>query len=303
MQKAAESNPTKRNTNVGIAATLIVSIALIIILYYALSYFHINANYMRLMLSIVSLLLGIGIITLLSSILNKYIETKGVRQEAGTISRLFSIIAYIVLIIIILSLLNVNVTGLLISAGFLGIVLGLAAQPTLGNIFSGVSMIIAKPFEPGDYITVQTWQYNKMPSTYPHDEFIPGYSGTISKIGLLYTEIFGESDAPLYVPNGILNQAMVINHKRSDTFNLSFMVEIQKTVPYHMLEKHIKAMLKRHNAHNECNVAIRHISENSYSVSISIKTKRIDKINTNLKAKLLKDILEYSTKINNSGKK
>lgn len=303
MQKARENNPVHRNAKLALIAPLIASIVLVLVLYYLLFYFHTDEAYMKLLVSIASLIFGISIIMLFSNLLKKYIETKGIKQEAGTISRLFSIIAYLILIIIVLSLLNVNVTGLLISAGFLGIVLGLAAQPTLGNIFSGISMIIAKPFEPGDYITIQTWQYNKMPSTYPHDEFIPGYGGTVNKIGLLYTEILNQSDAPLYVPNGILNQAMVINHRRSDAINIAFMAEIPKIVPYLPLEKHIKALLKRYNAEKGSKVEIRHISENSYGVSISIIMRNLEKANSGIKAKMLKDILEYSTKVGNQGKK
>ena len=140
-----------------IAVLIIASAVLIVILYSLLEYLNLSDNLKSWVLSLLSLVFGVGITLLISRAIKEYVNANGIKQEAGTISVLFSIVSYTLVVIVALYLVHVNVTGLLISAGFLGIVLGLAAQSTLGNIFSGIAMIIAKPFEPGDYITVQTW--------------------------------------------------------------------------------------------------------------------------------------------------
>ena len=158
-KNAANNEGNSRNRElVRLAVLIVASAVLIVILYSLLEYLNLSNSLKSWVLSLLSLAFGIGITLLISKAIKEYVKANGVQQEAGTISMLFSIVSYTIVAIIALYLVHVNVTGLLVSAGFLGIVLGLAAQSTLGNIFSGISMIIAKPFEPGDYITVQTWQ-------------------------------------------------------------------------------------------------------------------------------------------------
>lgn len=286
-----------------IAVLLIGSIILISVLYAALKLLNINKDLTVWILALLTIVFGVGITLLISRAIKEYIIVNGVKQEAGTISLLFEIIAYSLIAIVALYLVHVNVTGLLVSAGFLGIVLGLAAQATLGNVFSGISMILAKPLEPGDYVTLQTWQYNKMPSTYPHEEYIPGYSGTVRKIGLLYTELIDDYNEPLYVPNGILNQALVINHRRAEMHVIRFRAELDRSVPFDNVKKRITEILKKHNADKRSYIAMEHLSENTYSVSVTINTEKTKVPAWRIKSEILKEILKVSTAYSNKSKR
>ena len=281
-----------------IAVFIIIFSVLVAVFYALLIFLNVNKDYASWLTALVVLIFGILLSALIARAIRDYIRRNGVMQEAGTISRLFSIIAYTTVVIIALYLMHINVTGLLISAGFLGIVLGLAAQSTLSNVFSGISMIIAKPFEPGDYITVQTWQYSRMPSTYPHEEFIPGYNGTVNKIGLLYTEII-ENNIPLYVPNSILNQALVINHHRSETRILRLRIEIGSEVSFAHLKKVIKDVLKRHNVYKGVSIQIEHISQNAYGVSVTYiakAEKRSGPVDPKIREAVMEEVLSFINK-------
>ena len=57
--------------------------------------------------------------------------------------------------LMILQVMGVNVSVLLASMGIAGIVLGLAAQQTLGNFFSGLHILIDKAFRIGDLIMLE----------------------------------------------------------------------------------------------------------------------------------------------------
>jgi len=293
MENNATAHKNGTSTLLSIAWLIIAIFIVVAILYALLEYLNINKYYESWLVALISLIFGAFVTVLISKAIKEYIIANGVKQEASTISRLFSIVSYTTVAIIALYLIHVNVTGLLVSAGFLGIVLGLAAQPSLGNVFSGISMIIAKPFEPGDYITVQTWQYSKMPSTYPHEEFIPGYSGIVAKIGLLYTEIVGDTKTPLYVPNNILNQALVINHHRTATKTLRIRIEISRKVPFTRLERYIKMVLKKRKAIKDSVISIEHISESTYGVSIAALITDKDADPGRLKALILKNLLDF----------
>jgi len=284
----------KNRTLINIAAMVLVSAIIIVALYALLDYTNLSSDMKSWMLSLIVVVFGTIITIIISKVINEYVKVNGIKQEADTISTLFSIVSYTIIAIIALYLVHVNVTGLLISAGFLGIVLGLAAQSTLGNIFSGISMIVAKPFEPGDYITVQTWQYNKIPSTYPHEEFIPGYSGTVSKIGLLYTEIIGDSHTPLYVPNGVLNQALIINHHRAIGRTLHIKMELSRSASFESVKKVIMQQLKKYNASKGSSITIEHLTDSTYGIALIANVQGSKITPEKLKSEILNNIIKHA---------
>src|ERR1041384_93426 len=80
-------------------------------------------------------------------------------QEAPRLIRdIFAIIAYVVIIISLLKYyFNLELGPLLSGSALLGVILGLALQDTLGNLFAGISLHADKPFEVGDVIMVGKW--------------------------------------------------------------------------------------------------------------------------------------------------
>ncbi len=69
---------------------------------------------------------------------------------------IFSLVLYVTALAVILKLHfdTLSFGALLSGSAVLGIVLGLALQDTLGNLFSGISLHADKPFQVGDVITV-----------------------------------------------------------------------------------------------------------------------------------------------------
>jgi small-conductance mechanosensitive channel/CRP-like cAMP-binding protein len=59
---------------------------------------------------------------------------------------LFAIIAYV---------LDLPIQGLLATSGAVAIILGLALQSTLGDVFSGVVLSFSRPYRPGDWISLE----------------------------------------------------------------------------------------------------------------------------------------------------
>jgi len=87
--------------------------------------------------------------------------------------------------LIILPMWGLNVTSVLVGAGVIGLVLGLALQDTLSNIFSGLSLLVEAPFRTGDLITLGD-----------------GRIGEVQRIGIRSTQLYSISEhATIYVPN------------------------------------------------------------------------------------------------------
>jgi small-conductance mechanosensitive channel len=125
-------------------------------------------------------------------------------NAAKTTYRMMSQLSVILIVFIgIMATLHVAQIGgaliaLLTSAGFLGIVLGLAAQATLSNIFSGISIALSKPYMLRDAILY-------------HDNF-----GFIEDIKLRHTVIRTWDNRRIIVPNAQMDREAVINYSIED---------------------------------------------------------------------------------------
>jgi MscS family membrane protein len=109
----------------------------------------------------------------------------------------------------ILPLWGVNITSVLLGAGVLGLVLGLALQETLGNIFSGLSLLVESPFRKGDLIQLSD-----------------GRISEILHLGMRSTTMFSlEEHATIYVPNKML-AATILNNLTKPTPEQRFCIAI-----------------------------------------------------------------------------
>lgn len=63
---------------------------------------------------------------------------------------------YLIVALGVLTVLQVSVGRLLVGAGLLGVVLGIAATQSLGNVFAGMILMVTRPFAVGDHIRVRS---------------------------------------------------------------------------------------------------------------------------------------------------
>jgi small-conductance mechanosensitive channel len=76
---------------------------------------------------------------------------------AGATIRLVATgLGYLLLLFALLGVLGVSLQQLLIGAGLAGVILGIAAQQSLGNIFAAIVLLVARPFVVGDDIRVRS---------------------------------------------------------------------------------------------------------------------------------------------------
>ena len=116
---------------------------------------------------------------------------------AGTPLRLFVLLGgYLIAAISVCDLVGLQLRQLLVGGAITGIVIGLAAQPVLGNLFAGLVLLFARPYVPGQQVRVLSGAING-----PH-------VGVIVSAGLLYT-MLETPDGPLNIPNSTLLGAAV----------------------------------------------------------------------------------------------
>ncbi|GHV12733.1 hypothetical protein AGMMS49938_05870 [Fibrobacterales bacterium] len=109
-----------------------------------------------------------------------------------------------VILLLTLDNLGVKVVSLLAGLGVGGIAVALAVQKILGDLFASISIMLDKPFEIGDYITVG------------------GVSGTVESIGVKTTRIRSATGEQIVVANSDLLDSRVSNFKRMKERRITF---------------------------------------------------------------------------------
>jgi small-conductance mechanosensitive channel len=105
-----------------------------------------------------------------------------------------------------LSLWGFNLSGLLVGAGFLGIVVGLAARQTLGAMIAGFVLMLSRPFTIGDWVE------------------IGGEEGIVTNITIMNTRLQNFDGEVIIIPNDVVAEKAITN--RSQQGNLRIRLEV-----------------------------------------------------------------------------
>jgi small conductance mechanosensitive channel len=225
LREAERSTDQRERTwwSTALAATIVTFLAVagVALYYFVREYAQLppdGLGYVRLGLI---LTLGLASVLLVGRIVQGVSRRFRGRRHAGLVGDIYRIIAYPLLAIVALSAVGVNGYALLAGGTFAGLVVGLASQTALANLVAGVVLVLVRPFEPGDRLTLTTSQYSVLMPAYPpkfysQDLLIPGFTGTVQDIGLMYTAIRLDEGPIALFPNSIVILGAVIDHNLSE---------------------------------------------------------------------------------------
>jgi small conductance mechanosensitive channel len=109
------------------------------------------------------------------------------------------IVGFIVLAgLSVLGLLGVSPTGIITIAGAVGLAFSLAIQDILKNFFSGIYLLLERPFRVGDTIRVKEQQ------------------GIVENIGVRTTKLRTRQNVQVLVPNAVVFAEVVSNHSQEE---------------------------------------------------------------------------------------
>jgi len=121
---------------------------------------------------------------------------------------------------------GVNVAVLVASMGVAGIIIGLAAQDTLGNFFAGMHILLDRAFEIGDLILIEG-----------EDSVFK-----VQNVGIRSTKLYDIfSHTMVYIPNSMLANHKIVNLKRPDT---KIKIRVDVGVSYGSDVEKVKKILK-----------------------------------------------------------
>jgi hypothetical protein len=101
-------------------------------------------------------LFGVLATARLSLALGHLVARQSFPAAEGAVRIVSSAVGYLIVLFGAFGVLDISVERLLVGAGLAGIVLGIAAQQSLGNIFAGLVLIFARPFGVGDHIRIRS---------------------------------------------------------------------------------------------------------------------------------------------------
>lgn len=107
-------------------------------------------------------------------------------------------VLWIIAALIIADSLGIPVTSLVALISVVGLALSLSIQGLLGNLFSGITLLVTKPFVVGDYVELGSC------------------AGTVRSIGLFYTVLLTPDNKVISVPNGDITSAKIENYSSEE---------------------------------------------------------------------------------------
>lgn len=177
--------------------------------------------------------------------------------------KIIRVVIYIIAGFVIITLLGVNLNGLVAGLGISGVIVTLAAQDTAKNLFGGLVIFLDKPFIVGDWIEM------------------PPYEGTVEDITFRSTRVRTFENSVVNIPNSIISNASIINWSKMEKRRYKINLCIQIDTSLEKLEKFqtkVRDMLQSREAIYDESIIVKFdaINDNGLNVLISSFTESVD---------------------------
>ncbi|MGV3539787.1 MAG: mechanosensitive ion channel family protein [Rufibacter sp.] len=141
------------------------------------------------------------------------------------LKNVLNIVLLVLLILVVIAQVGLEITSFIALLGSAGLAVGLALQGSLANFAGGVLLLTIKPFKVGDFIEAQ------------------GQKGTVFLINIFNTVITTEDNKTIYLPNGPLASAVIVNYDVENTRRLDLSFTIDSSVPLSKVKQVIHGLV------------------------------------------------------------
>lgn len=180
-------------------------------------------------IAILVLIIGLILTKLSVKLLSKGLsKTKLEVTVVKFTSQVLKIALYVLLFTIVLSILGIPATSLITVIGTAGVAIGLALKDSLSNVAGGFLLLLTSPFKIGDYIISN------------------GVEGTVAQISILHTRLDSVTNQAIFIPNGQVVNAVVVNNSENDIRRVDFKFSISYNDDYGKARDIIMNVLTSH---------------------------------------------------------
>jgi small conductance mechanosensitive channel len=147
---------------------------------------------------------------------------------AGTIGFVIRLLTIVLVVVVALRIAGLKPETLAVGGAFTAVIVGLAAQQTLGNVFAGVVLQGTRPFRVGERVRLTG------------GPMAGSVEGTVASLGLFYATFVNGADR-MMVPNSVLLQLAVVPLREPERVDLRarFDADVSPARIQEMLERTI----------------------------------------------------------------
>ena len=163
----------------------------------------------NILMALLVYIVGRFLIKLVRNLLEKALVHRKLDPGVRTFMQsMLNIVLNILLIISVIGALGVNTTSFAALLASAGVAIGMALSGNLQNFAGGLVILVFKPYRVGDFIEAQ------------------GVQGTVREIQIFHTILNTVDNKEVYVPNGSMSNAVVVNYNRNATRRLDWTIGI-----------------------------------------------------------------------------
>jgi small-conductance mechanosensitive channel len=154
---------------------------------------------------------------------------------AGTVSFLIRLMVLGLALLVALRTAGLDPRTLAVGGAFTAVVLGLAAQNTLGNVLAGVLLLSARPFRVGDRVRFQA------------GGLAGQVEGVVMSLGLLYVTL-AQGEDTIMIPNNVAMAAAVVPLREPAAVDLRARLkpDVKPSQLQTFLEEHVRTPTRSH---------------------------------------------------------
>jgi len=159
--------------------------------------------------SIIIFIVGRIVAKMLTNLVSRMMIKSGVDETLVKFTRSLTYIALMAFVILAaLDKLGVETTSFAAIIAAAGLAIGLSLQGTLGNLASGVMLIIFRPFKVGDFVEAG------------------GVSGVVEEIQIFSTKMKSGDNKEIIVPNGQIIGSTITNYSAKETRRIDLVIGV-----------------------------------------------------------------------------
>ncbi|MCL4323416.1 MAG: mechanosensitive ion channel family protein [Candidatus Thermoplasmatota archaeon] len=209
----------------------------------------IPANYSKFIdaaiIAIISYVVVRIVLTYIRRVLGKFLD----QSTLHPIIFMVRMVGYFIIALAVVASFGINVSSIILGSTFLAAVIGLASQSVLANQFSGLLLIITRPFKIGDRVWIHAWQFSIMYAViapkYFSSDFLynNGFVGKVKDISINYTTLVTDGGEVVKIANNVLTQSAYRITSKTPVVQVRY--EIPKYLRFELVKDEILAGLKQ----------------------------------------------------------
>lgn len=187
----------------------------------------------KIVIAILILIVSFSIINAISKKIAKKADKK-IEENKKIDKTLYRTLSYvtkiglkILVVLALIGYLGIDTSGVTALLASLGVGVGLAINGTLSNFAGGVMLVFTRPFRVDDYIEALD------------------NGGTVEDIHICYTKLRTPDNKVVYLPNGALSTAQIVNYSEKDTRRVDVNLSISYADDFEKAKKVILDVCKK----------------------------------------------------------